>query len=124
MNAKKVVENYLQAWQQGDAKKLRSLIADKGIFGSSQLSADGLVDDMMRRPAWRDVRIVSEIYDKAGNAAILYEGTDVQTGQRVRSSEFIWVDNGLIASFDGLIVGGAPIGGRTDAMWFSAVDAI
>lgn len=124
METKKIVDQYLRAWQKGDAETLASLISEKGTFGSSRLSSKGLVSEILKSPVWRDVRMINSVYDEDGNAAILYEGTDTQTGQRVRSSEFITVDNGKISSFDALIVGGAAIAGRDSGLNFIANDAI
>jgi hypothetical protein len=125
MEPKEIVEKYLEAWQKGDAKALRALLADAGRYGRQQVSADQVTQDIIGHPAWKNIKMISAAYGPA-DAAIMYEGDDPKTGQRLRSAEFIKVTGGKIEKLDGMIVGGATVGAApaAESMAFAMSDAI
>jgi hypothetical protein len=97
-------------------------MSEKGLFGGGRHSSSSIVDHILSYPAWKDVRMMDAIYDDDGNAAIMYEGVDPQTGQKHRSTEFFSIVDGKIAKLEGVIVGGGAIG--TDTVSRVMVDAI
>lgn len=123
METKQVIEKYLEAWQKGDARAVRSYFADNGRFGRNHVSADDITKEIIRHPGWKNIKMLAAVYGDAGDAAIMYEGTDPRTNQTVRSSEFIKVANGKIEKMDAMIIGGASVG-SSSALAFVAADAI
>lgn len=106
MDAKEIVEKYLTAWQKGDKETLLSLFSEKGEFGVKGESSREAVSNILEYPAWKDVRVISNVADEDGNAAILYEGTDPETGRTLRASDFLTVRDGQILGHQGMVVGG------------------
>ena len=121
-DAKEVVNDYLEAFKKGDFKHLRSVLADHGKFGHAGLSADAFVESIKKGPAWHNVQLIKSVYSGNG-AAILYEGTNANSGQRMQASEFLDVSGGKIESVRGAIVGAAAALPQTGAFSSFAVMA-
>lgn len=101
--ARETVLNYFEAYKKGDFKTFRSLLDDKGRFGHGELSADAYVESVRKVPQWREVSLVSSVF--AGDSgAIMYDGTDSQTGQKMQATEFLEVRGGRISSVRGSMV--------------------
>lgn len=101
MDSKQIVEHYLEAWQKGDAKALRALLADKGRYGKGQVAADQITREIMSYPAWKNMKMINAVYGPS-DAAIMYEGDDPKTGQRLRSAEFMSIAGGKIENLNGV----------------------
>jgi ketosteroid isomerase-like protein len=102
--SKDVAHQYLEAFKKGDLGKVRSLLADNGSFGHAGMSADAFVDSLKKGPAWQDVHLIHEVHtDDSG--ALLYEGTNASTGQRMQASEFLKVSGGKIENIRGAVIG-------------------
>lgn len=106
-----VATKYVKAFAKGNHKQLRSLLADRGTFGVSGMSADAYVESVRKGGNWKDVKVVKTVVSE-GEAALLYEGTNAETGQRMQAYEFVEVSGGQIQRVRGsiLVLAGALAG--------------
>ena len=93
-----LIMKYWYSWQKPDWPEMRSCLAPTVLFGGTELDSDAFVEMCGQGNPWKDVIMLSDFFTEKGGA-ILYEGTDTVTGQRIRVGEFITVrDNKITAS--------------------------
>ncbi|NAS29910.1 hypothetical protein GTQ40_02900 [Flavobacteriaceae bacterium R38] len=109
MNNQSLVLRYFQSWQEPvDFEKMYDCLyihvkIDAGIFQFNNR------DDFMQfittnSVPWKDVVLISSIYNDT-QAAILYEGINTATNQKMRVSEHIKVENNKITHIESVITG-------------------
>jgi hypothetical protein len=107
MITKEIVMRYFQSWQVGDSMdKLKDCLCEDFILDSGLVKFDSR-DNFMNYlkeepPKLIDVNLIAEIYDK-DTAAILYEGYEIKSKQKMRVSEFITIENGLIKKVQSIV---------------------
>ena len=121
-DAQSVANKYLEAFEKGNFKQMRSLLADRGKYGAAKLSADAFIETVRKAASWKDITVIKAIYSDS-DAALLYEGTNTQTGQRMQATEFFEIKNGQIQNVRGsiLVLAGALADVRGFAMAAMAV---
>ena len=95
---RELIMKYWHSWQKPDWQELRGCLAPKVDFGGIEMESDAFVEMCKQGNPWEKVDMLSACFSDDGGA-ILYEGTDTITGQRIRVGEFISVkDDRIIAS--------------------------
>jgi hypothetical protein len=120
MSNKQVVQDYLDAVEKVDFKRVRSLLSNTGHFGRTQMSADDFVKSMQSEAPWKGIHVLKELYD-GDNVALLYEGTNATTGQPLEAIEFLTITNGQITEARGVILGGVLAGKGTSSFSMQSV---
>lgn len=94
------IQRYFNAWSSQRFSDMRDCLADEIMFdmGGSQstISAENFIKMSSDGPSWKDIRLLDAVYE-GDKAALLYEGVNAATGQRLRVGEFIQCSDGKIA---------------------------
>ena len=82
---KEIVNTYVKALQSRNARAFASVLSEKGSFGSARMSA-GSYAKVAVSAGWTDIKVITSFVGENG-AALLYEGTDPKSGQRMLASD-------------------------------------
>lgn len=107
MITEEIVMRYFKSWQNGgDLDSLEDCLCEDFILENGLVRFDSRKNfiEYLRKepPIWLNVKLVSELYDK-DTAAILYEGVQDQSQQKMRVSEFITIENGCIKKVQSIV---------------------
>ena len=99
---KDLVLTYWRSWQTSDWEGLRDCLADTFDMGGMPMDADEFTAMCESGTPWKDVELLSSVFD-GDLGAIIYEGTDSKSGNRMRVSEHAKVVDGKITHITALI---------------------
>ncbi len=99
MKTEELVMKFWKSWQSpADWQEMRSCLSDNYNFDAGMFqahSAEQSVGIAQKGNAWKDVELL-DIICQDDKAAIIYQGTDTQSGTRYRVSEFLKIQDGKI----------------------------
>jgi len=104
---KEFILRYWKSWQEKDWGTLRVSLADTFDFGGIKTNADEFTEMCKNGSTWSDVQLFESFFTEEGGA-LLYEGTDIKSGARIRVGEFIRIENGKVVATNSCFGHGMP----------------
>ncbi len=100
MTSKELVLKYFHSWQQpADFQELASCLSENFVINAGFFQFNNRPDFIQFLEAnptpWKEVILLSSFFEESF-AAILYEGVNTATNQKMRVSEHIQLENGKI----------------------------
>lgn len=107
MDYKNITLKYFNSWQEpADFEELSSCLADNFRIDAGFFKFNGKEEFIQflksNHSPWKDVKLLSSIFSE-NNAAILYEGINVDTNKKMRVSEHIHFITNYIAEISTVI---------------------
>lgn len=107
MNTEQLVLKYFQSWKEkGSLDEMNECLSsdlkiNSGFFEfESSASFIGFLDEHFT--PWKDISLISSFFSE-GFAAILYEGVNSETNQKMRVSEHLTISDGKIKTIETVI---------------------
>ena len=82
-------------------------MADTLVFGGRPMEREQFVQFCQQGNAWNDVELLDSMFTAEGGA-LLYEGTDSGTEQRIRVAEIVRVEGGRVVGANACFGSGMP----------------
>ncbi len=101
MSTQDVILKFWKSWQShSDWDKVKECIVedfyfDTGVFHTS--SANELIEAMKKGNPWENTILLNSVFEK-NKGALVYEGVDSITKEKIRISEILEVKKGKVAS--------------------------
>ena len=106
-SSKDVILAYWKSWQIKDWDLLEGSLADNLDFGGQPMPRDAFLQMCKQGSPWKDVDLIDSLFtDDAG--ALIYEGTDTKSGERVRVAEIVRVEGGKVVGANACFGTGTP----------------
>ncbi len=105
--AKDVIMAYWRSWQDKDWDAMRRSLAPSLRFGEQTMTAEQFVGFCQQGSAWTEVELIDSLFT-ADAGALLYEGTDSKSGNRVRVGEIVRLEDGKVCGANACFGSGMP----------------
>lgn len=104
---KDVILAYWTSWQDQDWDRMRSSLADDLVFGDQSMKREQFIQFCQQGNPWDDVELIDSIFTAEGGA-LVYEGTDRGSKERIRVAEIVRVDAGRVCRATACFGRGTP----------------
>jgi len=99
MDTEELVMKFWKSWQSpADWEEMRSYMTDEYDFDAGMFHAHNADQSILIAQSgnpWKDI-VLLDMICQPNKAAIIYQGTDAETGTRYRVSEFLKIKDGKI----------------------------